>query len=627
MTFKKLSILRAILAGVFLCSGSAFSNNLLSNGDLESGETGWNLEVMDGEAVADWSSSDAAQSGSQGVKIDVTTLPSENWKIQVNVPRGVAMQKDVAYEFSFYAKADGDQSIHIAKQGGAPNYDYMEGVDAVLNSNWKKVTATFTAPATGTEAFVVNVYLGGSTGTYYLDNFSLKATSNELPSTLSAPASGAIATGTYRNLFLELGKTQEEIDEKVEDVFNQYFTSTSEQLRLFYPVGADMGYIKAIDSDDIRSEGMSYGMMICVQLGKKDFFDKLWNFAYTHTRHESGPREGAFAWQVVDNGDGTFTKKDDNSAPDGEEYFAMALLFAENRWGNGTGIYNYGQQARDLLHKLIHLEEDNGGVVDGLVNFFDNDEKKVVFVPEGNNADYTDPSYHLPSFYRLWAQTMPQDSAFWEAAADTSEAFFARAMHPTTGLVTEYMTFEGQPKTTSFNSNSHKFAYDSFRVGMNIGMDAHWFGASYQPELMERLLDFFASQEAGYLSVYTQDGIPESTNNHPSEALVAMNAVAVLGSNDPAHWQFVADFWNSSAPTGEWRYYKGMLYMLGLLQASGKYRAIGYDGLEPVDLLSYGVNFQTQSKSRLIFDGSTILIQRVDKGKIVYFDLNGQKAN
>ena len=45
---------------------------------------------------------------------------------------------------------------------------------------------------------------------------------------------------------------------------------------------------------------------------------------------------------------------DPNSAPDGEEYFVMALMFAQHRWSNGNGIYDYETEADMILHEMVH---------------------------------------------------------------------------------------------------------------------------------------------------------------------------------------------------------------------------------------------------------------------------------
>jgi oligosaccharide reducing-end xylanase len=91
-------------------------------------------------------------------------------------------------------------------------------------------------------------------------------------------------------------------------------------------------------------------------------------------------------------------------ASDGEEYFAMALLFAAHRWGTGRGIYDYESEANAILDTMLHKEEMNGGTVAGVTNMFDRTQRQIVFVPVGPMAGFTDPSYHLPAFYELWGR-------------------------------------------------------------------------------------------------------------------------------------------------------------------------------------------------------------------------------
>jgi len=59
---------------------------------------------------------------------------------------------------------------------------------------------------------------------------------------------------------------------------------------------------------------------------------------------------GYFAWSM--NTDGT--PRATGAAPDGEEYFVMALYFAAHRWGNGRGIYNYQAEADKILRGMRH---------------------------------------------------------------------------------------------------------------------------------------------------------------------------------------------------------------------------------------------------------------------------------
>jgi oligosaccharide reducing-end xylanase len=57
--------------------------------------------------------------------------------------------------------------------------------------------------------------------------------------------------------------------------------------------------------------------------------------------------------------------------------------------------------------------------------------------------------------------------------------------------------------------------------------------------------------------------------------LVAMNATASLAADHPRRLDFVRALWEQPIPTGRYRYYDGMLYMLALLHCSGEFRAYG----------------------------------------------------
>lgn len=79
---------------------------------------------------------------------------------------------------------------------------------------------------------------------------------------------GAFHTGSYRNLFKELGYSFQEIESKLEQAWNELFYGNPE-MRIYYPLGDDKGYLLDTGNLDVRSEGMSYGMMMAVQMNKK----------------------------------------------------------------------------------------------------------------------------------------------------------------------------------------------------------------------------------------------------------------------------------------------------------------------------------------------------------------------
>ena len=88
----------------------------------------------------------------------------------------------------------------------------------------------------------------------------------------------AFETKQYRNLFSLIGKEDQEINNRLNEIFETFFYGSEEE-RIYHPVGEDMGYLEDTGNHDARTEGMSYGMMICVQMNKKEEFDRIWKWA------------------------------------------------------------------------------------------------------------------------------------------------------------------------------------------------------------------------------------------------------------------------------------------------------------------------------------------------------------
>src|SRR5262249_34920392 len=124
---------------------------------------------------------------------------------------------------------------------------------------------------------------------------------------------------------------------------------------------------------------------------------------------------------------------------------------------------------------------------------FDETHKMVLFSPSNERPPFTDPSYHLPAFYELWALWGPDsDRSFWSDAARESRDFFLRATHPKTGLAPEYANFDGTPVTNAWNPGSFNFKFDSFRTAGNWSVDWSWWAKdSREQELSDRIQAFF----------------------------------------------------------------------------------------------------------------------------------------
>ena len=408
-----------------------------------------------------------------------------------------------------------------------------------------------------------------------------QATSTEAVS--SSPklsdGSGAYATGKYANLFAEAGHSEKEISAKIQTAFRQLFHGDPATQSIYFDAGKNangpLAYVTDWNNHDARTEGMSYGMMIAVQLDKKAEFDALWNWAktYMYISDPKHPSHGFFSWSCKTDG----TPNEEAAAPDGEEYFVMALYFAANRWGNGTGIYDYKKQADELLTAMRHRTEMSGQTKFGprTVAAEVNEQWKMIrFVPIPSPNDFTDPSYHLPAFYELWARWGPmEDRQFWADAAEVSRGFFVKTTNPQTGLAPAYANFNGTPRASKF-PQSTLFGYDSWRTASNWSVDWSWWRKDPQePVLSDRIQAFFQSQGIDkYGDLYTLEG-KETVPGH-STGLVATNAVASLAATDPRKKEFLKALWDAPVPSGQMRYYDGMLYIMSMMHVSGEFRII-----------------------------------------------------
>ena len=377
----------------------------------------------------------------------------------------------------------------------------------------------------------------------------------------------------YRNVFSEIGKSDAEIEKKIKDAVDTFFYG-SEDERIYHPVGDDMGYLEDTGNHDARTEGMSYGMMMCVQLDMKEEFDRIWKWSKTYMWMNEGENEGYFAWSC--NVDGS--KNSNGPAPDGEEFYAMALFFASHRWGDGEGIFNYSAEAKEILRACVHKGE-NGRAGAPMWN---RDNHLVLFVP---GHPFSDPSYHLPHFYELFAEwAYEEDKEFWQTAAKESRKYLVKTCHPVTGLNPEYGNFDGSPVNDPmpWDGSIHgRFFSDAYRTAANIGLDAEWFGKDEgQISVPLKMMKFFGTDIEAMRCVYEVDGTSlELPVLHPVGLLATMAQSALSvpyskesGSDFEIASKWVEWFWNQPLRQGKRRYYDNCLYLFALLALSGNYR-------------------------------------------------------
>jgi len=406
-------------------------------------------------------------------------------------------------------------------------------------------------------------------------------------------SSGGLSTGTYRNLFVEAGYAPEAVEAKLKEVFDGVFTGKN---KCYFEVGKDKAYIADIKNDDVRTEGMSYGMMIAVQFDRKDIFDKLWRWAKEYMQIKEGGQKGYFRWSCKRDGSShEFT----GPASDGELYFITSLIFASNCWGN-DGEINYLKEAQYILDAVQPHETEftmrrgmDGKPLEKpitmkrTISLIDPATKLITFVP---GANYTDPSYHIPAFYEVWARYADDGRAsYWRECAKASREYLHKSIHPLTGLNPDYNNYDGTLMERR-GILGDAFRYDSWRVPMNIALDYSWSCSdkAWQQEYGHKIQNFLYSQGlTTFVDQYNINGTkPErilKAGNFPeklrhSVGFVGTAAAASIMCSHPKAYEFIDELWNSKhekdADGYIDEYYDGLIRLFAFMHLSGHYRVI-----------------------------------------------------
>lgn len=377
------------------------------------------------------------------------------------------------------------------------------------------------------------------------------------------------------NLFTSLlGKSEAEVEARLQQVWNHFFTPADldryeapGETSVYYETADGLAFIMDTGNNDVRSEGMSYGMMLSVQLGHRKEFDKLWGWAKKYMAYAPGSAwDGYFCWQCRPDG----TKLGGSNASDGEAYFVTALFLAAERWGEPR----YADEANAILTKVMNKDGERTGVY----NLYNKENGLITFVPDRMGHGFTDPSYQLPAFLDKWAQVASADRPFWERAATEARRHLIASAHPETGLYPDYSEYDGRAyRWPHAGYDTSIYMYDAIRCAMNVGMDYYLWGKdkANQTEVMARLLTFFRRDgfRHAHFALDGSDAFGDYTQGMAGAN--AVGAVALADSDSPEHRELAREYvqrlWDAQPPTGKFRYYEGLVYFLSMLHVSGHF--------------------------------------------------------
>ena len=316
------------------------------------------------------------------------------------------------------------------------------------------------------------------------------------------------------------------------------------------------------------SEGQGYGMMIVAHMAGHDpdahlLFDGLWRFARAHPSEIDSRLMG---WHIPVDGDS-------NSAFDGDNDMAYALLLADVQWGS-AGEIDYRAAAIELLAGIMESTIGTESRYPLLGDWVD---------PDGDqyNQWTTRPSDFTIGHFRTYGRATG-DSVWGEVVTACQHVIeeIQTNHSPETGLLPDFVQpvsatdHTPRPADEGFleDVTDGSYGYNAGRTPWRIGT-----GALLNNDAMSiaqvRKMSLWAEQTchgdpANFKAGYRLDGTPSDGSDYFSTFFVAPLAVAAMSSPDQQDW-LDALYDSVFDATGD--YYEDSVTLLCLLVISGSF--------------------------------------------------------
>jgi endo-1,4-beta-D-glucanase Y len=306
--------------------------------------------------------------------------------------------------------------------------------------------------------------------------------------------------------------------------------------------GGNLRVQRPDQGNDTVSEGIGYGMLLAVYMDDQTTLNGLW--AYAKARRNA---HGVMNWRY--DSSGNVTSDGANGATDGDEDMALALIFANKKWGGST----YQADATALCQAVLNYEVEASTYV-----------LKPGDMWGGSNC--TNISYYSPGAYKVFA-SFTGNSA-WNNVVTKCYQVINAAKNQNTGLIPDWCTAAGgSTSEVTWDSYKDHYYYDAVRFPMRIAWDLLWFGDSSASGVLTKITTFFAGQGATNIKGgYYLDGSVIG-NYHDAGFLATAGAGAMGGGNTAFAQACLADMKNTKAN----QYFQDCLRMISLLVVTGNF--------------------------------------------------------
>jgi len=338
------------------------------------------------------------------------------------------------------------------------------------------------------------------------------------------------ASSAADNGFKAIGKSDQDVHDALAVEWQAF--------RQNYMIGSAVNW----KENNTSVEAMSRTLMIAYALNEPQAFSGIldWmtqNMYIDPAAYPGHPYAGYLAWAVnigdpskpcntIECAYANANKADVGPATDGEIWYTTALILAGNRWNRPDWI------ARAQAN-LAHYVTPRTGNYTAL---FDAGSLLPVFVPNKFSkapgfplfSEFTDPAYVVPSFFSIWSSYHGYP---WASAANSGRAYFANAIHPTTGLVAENSDFAGNPVDGSPSQAGLTHGSDSIQAAINLVLDRQRGNHDTAiPAVAAKITAFFDTHPLQ--TQYFPDGTPNGSANAQAQACMLGVFASTLPNSD-----------------------------------------------------------------------------------------------
>lgn len=219
--------------------------------------------------------------------------------------------------------------------------------------------------------------------------------------------------------------------------------------------------------NDVVSEGIAYAMLRAVWINDQETFDKVYSFAESKLSRKNNKDLGdnLLAWLYQGN-----TVTDWGAASDADEDYALALAFADKKWGRPkqSGLENYKDKSIAVQKDILSLE--TGWIGD------------KVYLQPGTWYAFkapipVNPSYLAPGHYKIFNQMTPDPR--WEKLIESSYDILWKSSGSIDGVLgiglpADWVLVQDNGNITKAPDLGIDYKYDAFRTSIRIAMDYEW---------------------------------------------------------------------------------------------------------------------------------------------------------